>query len=153
FAELDVGTGKPSARERRARPHHLFEALELGQHSSAGWYARACAEVRDAVRSRGRRVLLVGGSGLYLRAATEGLAGAPPHDAEVRARIRRQLEVEGPEAMHRRLAAIDPLTAARLAPGDRQRVSRALEVAAISGRPLSWWREHAAATPSAERWI
>jgi tRNA dimethylallyltransferase len=152
FRELEIGTGKPSAQEREARPHHLFEALSLGQRASAGWFARAAGEARDAIRKRDRLPVLVGGSGLYLRAAMEGLASEPPHDAAVRLRIQEAMAAEGPEALHRRLRELDPLTAARLEPRDRQRISRALEVAETSGRPLSWW--HAQAPPAAreESW-
>ena len=153
FRELEIGTGKPSPSERATRPHHLFDALDLGQLPSAGWYARVAAQAREEVRSRGQLPLLVGGSGLYLRAASEGLAAEPPHDAGVRARVRAELEAEGPEALHRRLARLDPVTAARLAPGDRQRVARALEVAVASGKPLSWWHTHAAAAPGGESWV
>ena len=152
YRDLEVGTGKPTRAERAARPHHLFDALSLGQRASAGWYARAAAEARDAIRARGRVPLLVGGSGLYLKAAEHGLSGEPPHDPERRARLRAELEAHGPQALHDRLRAVDPATAARLAPGDRQRVTRALEVAEASGRPLSWWHAQPSAPP-AERWI
>ena len=139
FAELEIGTGRPTPAERAARPHHLFAALHLGQHASAGWYARAAGEVCDGIRARGRPALLVGGSGLYLRALREGLAATPPHDPAVRERLRAEAAARGPEALHARLAAVDPASAARLDPRDRQRVSRALEVYEATGRPLSWW--------------
>jgi tRNA dimethylallyltransferase len=139
FAELEIGTGRPTPAERVARPHHLFGTLHLGQHASAGWYARAAAEACDGIRARGRMALLVGGSGLYLRALREGLAATPPHDAVVRARLRAELVARGAPALHERLAIVDPAAAARLAPRDGQRVSRALEVFETTGRPLSWW--------------
>lgn len=142
FRELEIGTGKPSRAERAALPHHLFDALALEERPSAGWFARVAGEACEAVFSRGRVPVLVGGSGLYVRALLEGLHAAPPHDAGVRARLRAELEAEGPEALHARLAAADPETARRLAPRDRQRVTRALEVFESSGRPLSAW--HAA---------
>ena len=153
FGELEIGTGKPTPAERRARSHHLFDALRLGQRASAGWFARAAAEARDAIRARGRVPLLVGGSGLYLRAAIQGLAGEPPHDPAARARVRAALAAEGPEALHRRLATLDPATAARLAPRDRQRIARALEVIETSGRPLSWWHAHTRPDAPVESWI
>ena len=141
FRELDLGTGKPAPADRAARPHHLFDALELGQRPSAGWYASAVGAVCGAIRSRGRTPVVVGGSGLWLQAARHGLSGEPPHDAQVRERLQAELERAGPEALHRRLALVDPATAARLQPRDRQRVTRALEVHEASGRPLSWWHE------------
>jgi tRNA dimethylallyltransferase len=152
FRELEVGTGKPDPGERAIRPHHLFDALALGDRASAGWYARACAEVRDAVRSRARLPLLVGGSGLYLRAAERGLAQEPPLDAAVRERLRAETRGIRSEELHARLAARDPTTAARLAPGDRQRVSRALEVLEASGKPLSWWHARGPAPARRESW-
>ncbi len=139
FRELETGTGKPSPAERAALTHHLFDALALEERPSAGWFARVAGAACEAVFARGRVPVLVGGSGLYVRALLEGLHAAPPHDAAVRARIAGELEAQGPEALHARLAAVDPATAARLAPGDRQRVTRALEVYESSGRPLSAW--------------
>jgi tRNA dimethylallyltransferase len=139
FRDLELGTGKPSPRERAARPHHLFDALGLDEAASAGWYARACREVCEAIRARGRVPILVGGSGLYLRAAMHGLASEPDTNPAIRERLRAELQANGPEALHARLAVCDPPTAARLAPRDRQRIVRALEVLESSGRPLSWW--------------
>lgn len=149
FVELEIGTGKPSRAERGARPHHLFESLAIESRPSAGWYARAAREACEAVFARGAVPVLVGGSGLYLRALLEGLHAEPPRDAEVRERLRAELAVAGPEALHARLAGVDPLTAARLAPGDRQRVTRALEVFESSGRPLSWWHARPGREPLA----
>jgi tRNA dimethylallyltransferase len=139
FGELEIGTGKPTRAERAARPHHLFESLSLGQRASAGWYARAAREACEAIRARGRVALLVGGSGLYLRAAMEGLSAEPPHDPAARERLRERLAREGVEALHAALVRVDPATAARLRPRDAQRITRALEVWEASGRPLSWW--------------
>ncbi|MFN8588588.1 MAG: tRNA (adenosine(37)-N6)-dimethylallyltransferase MiaA [Candidatus Eisenbacteria bacterium] len=139
FRELDVGTGKPTAAERAARPHHLFDALALGERPSAGWFARAAAGTCEALFARGVTPVLVGGSGLYLRALREGLHAEPPHDAAVRARLQEEVAGAGVEALHARLAACDPATAARLRVRARQRITRALEVFEVSGRPLSWW--------------
>ena len=139
FRELELGTGKPSPAARARSPHLLFEALALGERASAGWYARAAAAVIGDVLARGQLPILVGGSGLYLKALMQGLAEEPPHDPERRARFAEALAREGPESLHRRLGEVDPLTARRLAPRDGQRVTRALEVWEASGRPLSWW--------------
>lgn len=147
FRELETGTGKPSPAERAARPHHLFEALGLEERPSAGWYARTAREALEGVFGRGRPAVLVGGSGLYLRALLEGLHEEPPGDPAIRERLRAELLAGGPAALHARLAAVDPETAARLAPRDGQRVTRALEVHAASGRPLSWWHRHAERRP------
>lgn len=152
FRELEIGTGKPSPAQRAARPHHLFGALALGERPSAGWYAAAAGAVCGAIRSRGRTPVLVGGSGLWLRAAQHGLSGEPPHDPSVRQRLQADCARLGPEALHARLALVDPATAARLKPRDRQRVTRALEVHEASGRPLSWWHERRGEPAVAGEW-
>jgi tRNA dimethylallyltransferase len=152
FRELEVGTGKPSRADRAARPHHLFDAFTLGQRPSAGAYAKAASAVCAAIHSRGHTPVLVGGSGLWLRAAQHGLSAEPPHDAQVRARIQTELERAGPEALHERLALVDPGTAARISPRDRQRITRALEVHEASGQPLSWWHERRGGPAAAGEW-
>jgi len=158
YRELERGTGKPGPEERVARPHHLFEALSLASTAgdahapSAGWYAAEARAACEAVHARGRLPVLVGGSGLYLAALQRGLSAAPAVPPEVRARVRGALEAEGPEALHRRLAGVDPATATRVRPGDRQRVTRALEVFEASGRPLSWWQAHPGAMAVAAEW-
>ena len=143
FRSLEIGTGKPTPAERAARPHHLFDTLPLDDRPTAGWYGAAARAACAGIRARGRPPVLVGGSGLYLRAAMEGLSPEPPHDAQLRVRLLAALEQEGPEALHRRLAAVDPRSAQRLAPQDRQRIVRALEVVEASGRPIDWWRAQA----------
>jgi tRNA dimethylallyltransferase len=152
FRDLEIGTGKPTPAERAQLPHHLFDALELGQRRSAGWYAGAAAAIGRAIHARGRTAVLVGGSGLYLAALQRGLSAEPPHDPAVRARLRAELAGAGPEALHRRLAACDPGIAARLSPGDSQRITRALEVFEASGRPLSWWHGQRPAPPLEAEW-
>ena len=143
FRGLDVGTGKPAAAELARRPHHLFDALELGDRASAGGWAKRAREVCESLLARGVTPVLVGGSGLYVGALVEGLNPEPPHAPETRARLLAELADSGPERMHGRLAAVDPVTAARLAPRDRQRIVRALEVHEASGRTLSWWHSQA----------
>lgn len=139
FRELEIGTGKPTRAQRAARPHHLFDLLALGERASAGTWAAAARAACEDVFARGRAVVLVGGSGLYVNALRLGLHAEPPHDAALRAALDAEREALGIEALHARLATLDPPTAARLAPRDAQRITRALEVHAASGRPLSWW--------------
>lgn len=141
FAELDVGTGKPTPTQRRSQPHHLFDWRRLGEPVSAGAWAREAASLCETLFASGRTPLLVGGSGLYLRALIEGLHGEPAHDLQVRAALEQELERLGVEAMHERLRAVDPAMAARLPVRDRQRILRALEVASATGRTLSQWHE------------
>jgi tRNA dimethylallyltransferase len=152
FEELEIGTGRPTPAQRAERPHHLFGALHVAQRASAGWYARAAAEVCEAIFARGARPILVGGSGLYVRALQHGLSGQPPQDPAVRARLEAEAAGNGREALHARLEALDPPTAARLAPRDARRVIRALEVVEVSGRPLSWWHALPADPPLAAEW-
>jgi len=152
FRELEIGTGKPAPADRAARAHHLFDALSLGERASAGWYLERARGACAAIHARGRVPVLVGGSGLYLDAAMRGLAPEPPHDPAVRARLRDELERSGPEALHARLERLDPVIARRLEPRDSQRVTRALEVAETSGRPLSAWHADGRAGAIAARW-
>ncbi len=139
FVELELGTGKPSPIERAGVPHHLFDLWTLGARASAGGYARAASAALAGILERGGRPLLVGGSGLYLRALMHGIAEEPPHDPAVRARLKAEAEREGVATLHARLRNVDPEAAARLAPADAQRVSRALEVFEASGRTQTWW--------------
>jgi tRNA dimethylallyltransferase len=148
FAELDIGTGKPDTAMMAERPHHLFDALHVGDPASSGWYLEAVRATCAAIQKRGRIPVLVGGSGLYVEAAREGLAETPPSDPAVRDALRAQVAAGGPEALHRRLLELDPETAGRLAPRDAQRVLRALEVLEVSGRPLSWWHAQPRAAPA-----
>ena len=152
FRELESGTGKPTPAERAARPHHLFDWLSLGERPTAGGWARAAAAACEACFARGTLPVLVGGSGLYVDALQRGLHPEPPKDATVRARLQRECEASGVEAMHARLAALDVDAARTLKPRDRQRVLRALEVVEVSGHTLGWWREHAREAPIAADW-
>ena len=152
FAELEIGTGKPSPAERIARPHHLFDLLNLGERASAGLWAAAARAACEAITARGRVPVLVGGSGLYVRALQRGIAAEPPHDAALRASLTDEARVLGSPALHRRLADADPETAARLDPADAQRVTRALEVWLASGQPLSWWHREHPGEPLAATW-
>src|SRR5262245_46657909 len=132
FRELEIGTGKPTPEDRATRPHHLFDWLTLGERPTAGGWARAAADVCEACFARGTVPLLVGGSGLYIDALRRGLHPEPPKDAAARARLQSDCETAGVEAMHARLAALDPDAARTLKPRDRQRVLRALEVVEVS---------------------
>jgi tRNA dimethylallyltransferase len=152
FRALEIGTGKPTPAMRAMRPHHLFEALRLADRASAGWYAGAATAVCAEVHARRATPVLVGGSGLYFRAVQHGLSEEPPRDAGLRARLRGELASEGPAALHRRLAGVDPASAARLDPRDGQRITRALEVFEASGRPLGWWHAHTRGPAIAARW-
>lgn len=141
YRGLDIGTAKPGPEDRRRAPHHLIDVLEPDEPFSAGEFARRARAAIEEIRARHRLPMLVGGSGLYLRALTEGISPIPAVDPELRPRLRARLASEGPEPLRDELARLDPVTAERLAPGDSQRLVRALEVALGTGRPLSVWIE------------
>ncbi|MCP4203806.1 MAG: tRNA (adenosine(37)-N6)-dimethylallyltransferase MiaA [bacterium] len=139
YRELDIGTDKPTTEERELVPHHLIDLKAPEERFSAGEFARAARAVISEVSSRGKSAILVGGSGLYLRALLEGINEIPEVPARVRSGLRQRLEVEGLAELRSELRRIDPITEARLASGDTQRVLRALEVAEATGTPLSAW--------------
>jgi tRNA dimethylallyltransferase len=139
YRGFDIGTAKPSLADRERVPHHLIDILDPHETYSAGEFARLAHEAIADIQGRGRVPVVVGGSGLYLRALFEGISPVPPGDPEMRSTLRERLEAEGLPALREELLRLDPETAARLAPGDTQRILRALEVALVSGRPLSSW--------------
>ena len=152
FRELEIGTGRPTPAERASRPHHLFDLWGLGERATAGAWAREAAAVCEDAFARGVTPVLVGGSGLYLSALQQGLHPEPPKDARVRAALVAECEAEGSEAMHARLTSLDPQAAASLAPRDRQRILRALEVVIVGGRPLAAWRAMPREAPLVATW-
>jgi tRNA dimethylallyltransferase len=137
YRGLDIGTAKPPPAVRSAIPHHLIDVLDPTEAYSAGRFARDAAGLIAAIRGRGRMPLLVGGTLLYLRALRDGLAPLPKADLALRAELDREAAERGWDALHERLESIDPAAAARIAPSDRQRIQRALEVHALTGRPIS----------------
>jgi len=139
YRGFDIGTAKPSAPERSRVAHHLIDVLDPTERFSAGRFATMARGALAGIARRGRPALVVGGSGLYLRALLEGIAPLPPADAALRAELDRRLEAEGLPALRRELERRDPVTAARLGAADRQRILRALEVVLATGRPLSRW--------------
>ncbi len=137
YRGLDAGTGKPPLSVRREIPHHLIDIADPGRDFSAGDYARLAERAIAEIVARGRRPILAGGTGLYLRALLRGLADMPPRQPRLRSALQRWGERRGEGSLHRMLRELDPITAARLSPRDGQRVVRAIEVALATGRPLS----------------
>jgi len=135
YRGMDVGTAKPTGAERRTVPHHLLDVLDVTQEATVAGYQRAAAAVLDDVAARGRPAVLVGGSGLYVRAVLDGLE-IPPTDPAVRARLEAELATVGSPALHARLAESDPAAAAAILPTNGRRVVRALEVGTLTGRPF-----------------
>ncbi len=135
YRGMDVGTAKPTPGERRGVAHHLLDVLDLGDEASVAEYQRAASAVLDDIVARGRRAVLAGGSGLYVRAVLDGLE-IPPTDPRVRGRLEEELAVAGAPALHARLAARDPEAAANILATNGRRVVRALEVNEITGGPF-----------------
>jgi tRNA dimethylallyltransferase len=137
YRGMDIGSAKPSAEELAAVPHHLINIRDpLQTYSAAAFVSDAQALITD-ISARGKLPLLVGGTMLYFKALMDGLDDMPRADPTVRAELEAQARAQGWPAMHAALAAIDPVTAARLNPADSQRIQRALEVYRVSGQPMS----------------
>lgn len=142
YREMDIGTAKPDAETLRRAPHHLIDFLDPAEsYSAARFVADAEREMR-AIRERDRIPLLVGGTGLYFRALEQGLAVLPDADPDIRAELESRMAEAGLAALHAELAEVDAASAARIHPNDTQRIQRALEVYALTGKPLSaFYRE------------
>jgi tRNA dimethylallyltransferase len=145
YRGMDIGTAKPSPAELAAVPHHLIDTLDPRQNYSAAEFAKDATRLIQDICARGKTPLLVGGTMLYLKALLEGLNDAPPAKPEIRAQIHQQAEQLGWPALHARLAQVDPASAARLAPGDSQRIGRALEVWTATGQTLTSFHQSAKA--------
>jgi tRNA dimethylallyltransferase len=136
YRGMDIGTAKPTAAERRAVPHHLIDIRDPEQSYSAGEFRADCLGLVGEIAARGRVPVLVGGTMLYFRSLFQGIAVLPTADAAVRADIDARAARNGWPALHAELAATDRDSAMRIHPNDAQRIQRALEVLALSGRPL-----------------
>jgi tRNA dimethylallyltransferase len=140
YRGMDIGTAKPSRQERQRVRHHLIDVLDPWESASVAWWLGQATRACEEIEQRGKGVLFVGGTPLYLKALLRGLFDGPGAAAEVRARLTREAEASGIVELHRRLATIDPVTAARLHPNDLRRVIRALEVWELTGKPISDWQ-------------
>jgi tRNA dimethylallyltransferase len=137
YRGMDIGTAKPSATELAAVPHHLIDIRDPLQAYSAAEFVRDAQALIHDIHARGKLPLLVGGTMLYFKALFDGLDDMPAASPDIRAELEAEAASIGWPAMHAALALIDPITAARLAPADSQRINRALEVYRVSGLPLS----------------
>ena len=137
YRGMDIGTAKPGAAERAVVPHHLIDIIEPSEAYSAARFVIDAERLIAEIRARGHLPLLVGGTMLYFKALFEGLDAMPAADRAVRAALEAQCERDGLHALYRELKRVDPVTAARLKPGDQQRIQRALEVYRVSGQPIS----------------
>lgn len=153
YRGMDIGTAKPGSDVLARAPHRLIDIREPEDAYSAGAFVRDARVEIDAIHAAGRIPLLVGGTMLYFRALIDGIAELPDADQGIRAAIDAEAIAHGWPAMHERLASIDAAAAARIEPGDKQRIQRALEVYEASGRTLSDWQRSASPPDSGLRFV
>jgi tRNA dimethylallyltransferase len=154
YADLRVLTARPPPTEEALAPHHLFGVVDASERFSVGQWLRAAAPLVQSALARERTPIVVGGTGLYFKALTEGLAAIPEPPAMVTRLLREELAASGPEALHALLAASDPETAARLNPADGVRIVRALAVWEATGRSIGSFQGQAAPPAlAADQWV
>lgn len=141
YRRMNIGTAKPSAELRGRVPHHLLDIVDPDEPFSAADFRVRASRIIADIHARGGKAFLVGGTGLYIKALTRGLVDSPGGDEALRRELEEQAVREGLSALHRRLAEVDPVAAARLHPNDRIRIVRALEVYLLTGRTLTSWHE------------
>jgi len=139
YRDLRIITARPTPEEEKRTRHRLYGFVDAAANYSVGRWCRDVEETLKEARSQGHMPILVGGTGLYFKALTTGLAAVPAIPAYIRAELRSRLQREGPPPLHAELARLDPTTAQRVTINDRSRISRALEVVLATGRPLSDW--------------
>ncbi len=137
YRDMDIGTAKPDAATLARAPHHLIDIIDPTEAYSAAAFCRDVLRLMQNITQRGKIPLLVGGTMLYFKALREGLSALPEADPEVRAALDAEIAQHGIEYLHRQLAGVDAETAARLKPGDTQRIQRAMEIYRITGQPMS----------------
>jgi tRNA dimethylallyltransferase len=137
YRGMDIGTAKPTMAERDGIPHHLIDVIDPWESASVSAYREWAARAVRRIEERGKRPLFVGGTPLYLKALLRGLFRGPAGDMELRQRLEHEADAHGDQALHQRLADLDPATADRLHVNDRRRIIRALEVIELTGKPIS----------------
>lgn len=152
YADLRVLTARPSPQDEARAPHHLYGVADAAQAWSVGRWLAAAGKALGEIAARGRPAIVVGGTGLYFRALTRGLADIPAIPREIREQTLSAFAEQGEAAFRARLAKADPRAEARIAPGDRQRLTRAWEVYEVTGRALSDWHSGTAPTLAAGAW-
>jgi len=140
YRDLRIITARPSIDDEARVPHRLYGFVDAAENYSVGRWCADAKTALDEVWREGRLPILVGGTGLYFKALTQGLSAVPPTPEDIRAAVRARCDAEGSEALHAELARRDPVMAERLQPGDRMRVARALEVLEATGRSLADWQ-------------
>lgn len=144
YRYMDIGTGKPSAAERERISHHLIDIIDLDEEFNVATFRRLATAAAADIHRRGKRTIVCGGTGLYLKALTQGLFTGPAQDLAIRERLNAEADRAGLASLYRRLERVDPQAMSRIHPNDRQRIVRALEVFELTGRAISdWQKEHA----------
>ncbi len=140
YRGMDIGTAKPPVAERGDVPHHLIDIRDPSETFSTSQYRDAALELIESIRGKGKEVLFVGGTALYLKALLRGMFEGPPADWEFRKQVEKEIEDSGGEFLHERLQMIDPVAAHNIHPNDHRRIIRALEVFSTTGKPISHWQ-------------
>jgi tRNA dimethylallyltransferase len=144
YRYMDIGTGKPSLAERERVRHHLIDIIDPDEEFNAAIFRQLSMAAIADIESRGKRVIVCGGTGLYLKALTQGLFTGPAQDLSLRERLNAEADNLGLAALYQQLETVDPEAMSRIHPNDRQRIIRALEVFTLTGKPISaWQKEHA----------
>jgi len=142
YRGLDIGTAKPTPQEQQQIPHTLIDVVTLPASADAVWWAQRARIVIAECNRQGKMPLIVGGTGMYLRALLQGFSDIPPEKSQIRQRIDQCQRLHGTAYLYRMLGRVDPVIATRLSPHDSQRIVRALAVAFSSRKPLSYWQQH-----------
>lgn len=149
YRDFDIGSAKPPLAARSRVPHHLYDVIDPREPWNAADYARVAGPICAEIENRGKRVLLVGGTGFYLRALLSGLPEMPGRDDAIRERLRRLMRTDrGQARLHRWLGRVDPAAASKIAPADRNRLERALEIWILTAKPITSWTPPAASAPA-----
>lgn len=153
YKHMDIGTAKASPIDRQSVRHHMLDIRDPGEDFSSGDYQRAARRVLEEIRARGAVPFVVGGSGFYLRSLIDGLFDGPSRSEALRARMRRIVNLRGPQILHRALGRVDPPSARRISATDTARIIRAYEVYLVTGKPMSWWQAQPRDSLQGYRWL
>lgn len=140
YRGMDIGTAKPDANEREQVPHHLIDIVDPNESFSVSQYRELAMSTIDRIQAKGKQVLFVGGTALYLKALLRGMFEGPPADWEFRKEVEEEIEQMGADFLHQRLEMVDPVSAHNMHPNDHRRIIRALEVFRLTGKPISHWQ-------------
>jgi tRNA dimethylallyltransferase len=152
YRGMDIGTAKPSSQARQQVPYHLIDVVEPWDSFSVERFLELTGLACDDIEARGKKVIAAGGTAMYIKALLWGLFEGPGGDEQLRSRLKKEYEQQGPEVIHGRLAEVDPEAAERIHPNDRKRIVRAMEVYELTGRPISSFQEQFEGEPD-DRWL